>query len=81
MEEIPWFAMVGVVTNDDGKASGVNHDGSVTAHEYFQVSEFADLDHTYCVTAQGYLYCFPNDVWSLYDNNHGSIDLTITRVR
>jgi len=33
------------------------------------------------VTASGYLYCFPNDVWSLYDNNHGSIDLTITRVK
>jgi hypothetical protein len=28
----------------------------------------------------GYLYCFPNDVWSLYDNNHGSLRLTVTRV-
>ena len=81
VEDIPWFAMVGAVTNDDGKASGVNHDGSVTAHEYFQVSQFADQDHVYPVTASGYLYCFPNDVWSLYDNNHGSIDLTITRVK
>ena len=32
------------------------------------------------IAGPGYLYCFPNDVWALYDNNHGSIRLTVHRV-
>jgi hypothetical protein len=33
----------------------------------------------FVVQHPGYLFCFPNDVWGLYSNNHGSVRLTITR--
>ena len=28
----------------------------------------------------GYLYAFANDAWGLYDNDRGSVQLTVTRL-
>ena len=28
----------------------------------------------------GYLYAYTNDAWNFYDNNRGSVQLTVTRV-
>lgn len=87
VEHLPWFVMVGAITNDagpkpkapkDDDTNPVSHDGSPTPHQYVALPEHTKAPLN--VTKPGYLYCFPNDVWSLYDNNRGSIQLTITRV-
>ncbi|MFL9824213.1 hypothetical protein [Rhodoplanes sp. SY1] len=28
----------------------------------------------------GYLYCFANDAWQMYADNHGAVALTIERI-
>lgn len=78
VENLKWFTMIGAIANDADASSTVNNDGSPVPHEYFDLS----AHHTKPLTVRhpGYLYCFPNDVWSLYGNNHGSVQLTITRV-
>jgi len=80
VEHLPWFIAIGAVTNDNGKKVFVTHDGSPTLHEYFSLPEYTKNTNPYTVTKPGYFYAFPNDVWAKYDNNHGSIKLTITRV-
>lgn len=78
VENLGWFTLVGAITNDSGTANGVKNDGSPTPHQYVSL---ADHEATPLkIGKPGYLYCFPNDVWSLYENNHGSIQLTVTRV-
>ncbi|MEA3490991.1 MAG: DUF2235 domain-containing protein [Campylobacterota bacterium] len=86
VENIKWFAMVGAiandagaVTHDAGTSSVVNHDGSPVPHQYVDLTKHNTTYLT--IEYPGYLYCFPNDVWSLYGNNHGSVQLTITRKR
>ena len=78
VENLNWFTMIGAIANDTGVAGAVNNDGSPVPHEYIDLSEHHTIPLT--ITNPGYLYCFPNDVWSLYGNNHGSVQLTITRV-
>ncbi len=78
IEKFRWFTMVGAIANDGDTARSVANDGSPTAHEYINLPDYENTDFE--VTKSGYFYAFPNDVWSLYENNHGSIDLTITRV-
>jgi hypothetical protein len=78
VESMPWFVMVGAIANDNGDKKAVKNDGSPNPHQYINLTEYEDTPFT--VEHPGYLYAFPNDVWSLYENNHGSIDLTITRV-
>ncbi|WOO42038.1 DUF2235 domain-containing protein [Rubellicoccus peritrichatus] len=84
VEHIKWFRMVGAIANDKGagKTSGqtVGHDGSATPHQYVDLTVHQTKSTALKIKQPGYLYCFPNDVWSLYENNHGSIDLTIKRV-
>lgn len=77
VENLNWFTMVGAITNDIGVADVVNNDGSPVPHEYIDLSEHHAEFLT--ISNPGYLYCFPNDVWSLYGNNRGSVQLTITR--
>lgn len=78
VEHLNWFTLVGAIVNDAGADKAVKHDGSAVPHQYVELSahEVTPLK----VNSPGYLYCFPNDVWTLYDNNHGSVQLTITRV-
>ena len=77
VEEFPWFTLDGSIANDEGKGAIVPNDGSPDPHQYVNLPE-----HTVnplIIEHPGYLYCFPNDVWSLYENNHGSVQLKITR--
>ena len=57
----------------------MKNDGTPVPHQYVALPDHEDtpleIDHP------GYLYCFANDVWSLYDNNRGSVRLTITRAQ
>jgi hypothetical protein len=79
VEKNRWFSMVGAIANDannqDGDGDSVASDGSPVAHQYVNLSDYESTPLS--VTSPGYLYCFPNDVWSLYGNNHGSIRLVI----
>ncbi|MEO7340992.1 MAG: DUF2235 domain-containing protein [Luteolibacter sp.] len=78
VEELPWFSLVGAIANDSGAGAIVSNDGSPHPHQYVDLPKHEEAVMT--VTDPGYLYCFPNDVWSLYGNNHGSVKLKITRV-
>ena len=80
VESLPWFVMVGAIANDSGTASTVKNDGSPVPHQMVALPEHTVSGTPLKVTFPGYLYCFPNDVWTLYGNNHGSIRLTVTRV-
>jgi hypothetical protein len=78
VEQFNWFTMVGAITNDRGKSESVGHDGSPVSHEYVSLVEYEDTPFE--VVAPGYFYAFANDVWSMYENNHGSVNLIVTRV-
>lgn len=78
VEEFPWFVMTGAICNDGGSKKPVSNDGSPVPHEYVDLSRHARK--ALKVTRPGYFYCFPNDVWNLYDNNAGSIRLTVKKV-
>lgn len=77
VERMKWFTMVGAIANDAGALPGnvVANDGSPTPHQYADLAAHKKVPLK--VDVSGYLYCFPNDVWSLYGNNHGSVRLTI----
>jgi hypothetical protein len=79
VENLNWFTMVGAICNDSGSERAVKNDGSPTPHQYVNLPKFRNKPLK--VSKPGYLYCFPNDVWSLYGNNAGSIQLTIKRVK
>ncbi|MBT6095347.1 MAG: DUF2235 domain-containing protein [Rhodospirillaceae bacterium] len=76
-EDLNWFTLVGAIANDSGRASAVGNDGSPTPHQFVALVEHETTPLR--IESPGYLYCFPNDVWSLYGNNHGSVRLTVTR--
>lgn len=78
VEEFNWFTMVGAIANDSGSKKVVKNDGSPVPHQYVDLAAHESVPLK--LEAAGYLYCFPNDVWSLYGNNHGSISLTIKRI-
>jgi len=75
VENMDWFTMVGTITNDGGSAHAVANDGSATPHQYVELA--AHETTPLVISNPGYLYCFPNDLWSLYGNNHGSVRLEI----
>jgi hypothetical protein len=81
VESMKWFTMVGVIANDSGAEEGLSvaNDGSPVPHQYVNLVDYEEQPLT--IKIPGYLYCFPNDVWSLYGNNHGSVRLTIRCVR
>ena len=77
VEGMNWFTMVGAIANDagNGAAMTVANDGSPVPHQYVDLVGHEEVPLT--VADPGYLFCFPNDVWSLYGNNRGSVRLTI----
>jgi hypothetical protein len=77
VESYGWFTLVGAIANDSGVDAIVPNDGSPSPHEYLDLP--AHEHNAFQVQNPGYLFCFANDVWSLYGNNHGSVRLTITR--
>lgn len=77
VESMNWFTMVGAIANDAGASDVVSNDGSAVEHQYVDLTKHEKTP--LLIENPGYLYCFANDVWSLYNNNHGSVHLTITR--
>ena len=80
VEEADWFSMIGAIANDSGVADPVSNDGSPTPHEYICLPLYGTKASAFKVKIPGYLYAFPNDAWHFYENNKGSIRLTVTRV-
>ena len=79
VENLPWFCMVGAIANDNGNAQAARNDGSAIPHEYAGLHEYGNK--SLVVRKSGYLYCFANDAWAFYENNRGSIQLTIRRLK
>lgn len=71
-EALPWFSLVGAVAN--GGNPGI--DGTPAPHEIFPIG----AEHLHSVKMAGYLHCFANDAWHFYDNNRGSLVLTVRRI-
>jgi len=73
-EDMPWMALVGVIANDVAGANPGN-DGSPQPHQRFLIGDHATmrLEHG------GYLYAFANDAWATYENNRGSVALSVSR--
>lgn len=67
----PWMALTGVVAARD-----VDADGAQLAYRPFVIGTACQQQ----VPRPGYFYAFANDAWSFYDNNKGSVTLSITRV-
>jgi len=71
VESLPWFALVGAVANGGNPGA----DGTPAPHELIPIK--GGGSHT--PERSGYLYCFANDAWHFYDNNRGSVRLTVRR--
>ena len=68
-EGADFFALIGVICNG---AAGLEE--QEWEQEHFLIGESA----TITPQASGYLYCFANDVWLAYDNNRGSVRLSVS---
>lgn len=88
VESLNWFELVGAIANNaggasataDGTAGSVPNDGSPAPHQCVGLPRHREGREPLRVEAPGYLYCFANDAWGFYGNNHGSVRLTIRRV-
>ena len=69
-ESMPWFCLVGTIAN----GGGVDAKNHLEAHESFKIGAGC----RYTPRKSGYLYAYANDAWNCYDNNRGSVQLTIT---
>lgn len=72
-EKMPWFSLVGMVANGGNPGK----DSTPAPSDTFLIGDALD---TYKVEQSGYLFCFANDAWHFYDNNRGSVVLTVERV-
>lgn len=81
VEDADWFSMIGAIANDSGVADPVNNDGSPTPHEYICLPLYGTKASAFRVRCSGYFYAFPNDAWHFYENNKGSIRLTVKRLK
>jgi hypothetical protein len=68
--DMPWMSLVGVIANN------AHADGPRAAHERIPIG--ADTRHY--VSQGGYLYTYANDAWGRYEDNQGSVRLTVTRL-
>lgn len=73
-QDMPWFALVGVVAN----GGGVDEDGDPAPHQAFLIGEGCTIEIK--PGKSGYLYCFANDAWGLYFNNKGHVALTVEKL-
>jgi hypothetical protein len=67
----PWMALIGVVAARD-----IDDNGAQQPYQPFVIGEQCQQP----VPQPGYFYAFANDAWSFYDNNRGSVTLSITRL-
>jgi Uncharacterized alpha/beta hydrolase domain (DUF2235) len=70
--EAPWFALIGSIAN----GSGTDPTGAPVPHETFVIGKGVTYTPK---NGGGYLYCYANDAWGAYGNNHGSLQLKVTR--
>ncbi len=77
VETAPWFSLVGVIANDGDGGVNPGTDGSPSPHQVLPIG--AALQGV-TVKKPGYFHAFTNDAWHFYDNNRGSVQLTIRRV-
>lgn len=70
-EEFPWFALIGVIAN------GLRDGQTAALHETLLIGKGVAR---YKVAGSGYLYAYANDAWNFYDNNRGSVTLTVKRL-
>jgi len=71
-EEYPWFALIGVIAKSPPFP---REKLSNPQYKHFYIGKEA----TKTLEESGYFYCFANDAWNFYSNNHGRVQLTITR--
>ena len=76
-EDMPWFSLVGVIANDGDHGAKPAADGTPDQHEYFLIGKGPVKRK---IDSPGYLHAFANDAWSFYQNNNGSVMLTVERV-
>lgn len=69
-EDLNWFQLVGAIAN------GAGEDAEMGPDEVIAIGKGCD----YTPKRSGYLYAYANDAWNFYDNNRGSVQLTVTRI-
>jgi uncharacterized protein (DUF2235 family) len=77
-ENMPWFALVGVIAN----GGNPTNDSTPAPYETFLIGDGCEYPAATAASIRtpGYLYCFANDAWHFYDNNRGSVTLTVKRL-
>lgn len=71
VDAAPWFALIGVVANGIAPQAGMpGHQ-----HQFFVIGRGCQ----FTPQKSGYFYAYANDAWHMYDNNHGSVSLTLSR--
>lgn len=68
---VPWFCLVGAIA-----CGGSEDTGEPGQHESFRIGSACD----YTPEESGYFYAYANDAWNFYENNRGSVTLTIKRL-
>lgn len=71
--ELARMRLVGVVANEDGPPPAKH----LTVNQVIDVGRSREEE----VDVAGYLYAYANDAWSSYDDNAGSVRLTVTKIR
>ena len=71
VEKAPWFCLMGAIAN----SGNPDEDGTPAPAEIIKIGTGCK----YTPLKSGYLYCFANDAWSFYDNNRGSVVLTVRK--
>jgi hypothetical protein len=69
-ERVAWFCLVGAIAN----GGTANANGEPEPHETFKIGSGC----RYTPKESGYFYAYANDAWNFYDNNRGSVTLTVT---
>ncbi|HEV7321354.1 MAG TPA: DUF2235 domain-containing protein [Ensifer sp.] len=73
--DAPWFALIGMVANGVLPEGSADDKLSFAPHEVFEIG----AGTTFTPNKSGYLYAFANDAWQTYENNRGSVKLTVRR--
>lgn len=73
-EQYPWFSLIGVVANGFLPTEKPEDQLNYAPHEVFEIGAGA----YFTPKSSGYLYAFANDAWQTYDNNRGSVKLTVS---
>jgi len=64
--EAEWFEVIGTINKED--------------RHLFRILHHTDDEHPYEAQENGELFVFANDMIDKYDNNLGSVDMTVTRI-